>query len=267
MKDLKLYENVSFHKSESQVRFLKMKHNKVMPHWHEHTELLYFYKADGMAYCDEKAFPITDGDLIIANSTEVHSAVSKENTEYYCMILSPEILNEVEVDGHIIKNHIKKDLIVKECFESIFREKSEDSFGSDMMIKSHVYRLLAHLYRNYGVVPDKEKNGDRKTKLARLNTVTEYIAEHYAEKIKVSDLAKLCFLSEEYFCRFFKNTTGYAVLEYLTACRMDKAAILLKNTDNSISEIAGMTGFDDANYFARVFKKIYGKTPSQYRKE
>ncbi len=138
--------------------------------------------------------------------------------------------------------------------------------GSDMLVKSYNYRLFAHLIQNYRDCSDSSKSSAKSEKLKNLDKVLSYIESHYNEKITTSDLAGMCYLSEGYFCRFFKKITGRTAADYIAEFRVQKASIMLKNTESSISDIAAKTGFDDANYFARVFKKIKGMTPSEYRK-
>ena len=76
----------------------------------------------------------------------------------------------------------------------------------------------------------------------------------------------MCFLSESYLCRFFKNAMGVSITSYINKIRVEKAAILLKNTDESVTDIAFNVGFSDLNYFSRTFKKIMNCTPKEYKK-
>lgn len=94
-----------------------------------------------------------------------------------------------------------------------------------------------------------------------------YIEEHLAEKIYVEELANLSYMNEQYFMRVFKKTTGQSVTEYITGRRMQIAADLLRNTDKTVSFIAGATGSGDDSYFTKVFKKYSGYTPKEYRKQ
>ena len=71
--------------------------------------------------------------------------------------------------------------------------------------------------------------------------------------------------SESHMCRIFKNAVGVTVTEYINGYRTDKAAMLLKNTDESVSNISESVGFDNLNYFDRVFKKYKGLPPKEYR--
>jgi hypothetical protein len=67
-------------------------------------------------------------------------------------------------------------------------------------------------------------------------------------------------------CRFFKKMTGRSALAYVNEYRIEKATVLLTKTDEPIGEIAESVGFDDLNYFSRVFKKVKKCSPGEYRK-
>ena len=100
----------------------------------------------------------------------------------------------------------------------------------------------------------------------RINEVLEYISSHYADNITTAELAKKWYLSEYYFCRFFKNATGQSPVNYINRTRIEMAAVLLKKTNENITTIAIKVGFDDVNYFSRTFKKFMNMSPSEYRK-
>jgi len=83
----------------------------------------------------------------------------------------------------------------------------------------------------------------------------------------INVLCSKLFVTESYFCRFFKKSTGMTLAKYITEVRLKKAQLLLENTSDGISTIALNVGFDDANYFARTFRNTTGITPTQYRKK
>ena len=72
-------------------------------------------------------------------------------------------------------------------------------------------------------------------------------------------------LSPYYFSKLFKEQTGENFIDYLTRTRLTHAATILRSTDLSIKEISAETGYQDANYFSRLFKRWYQCTPSEYR--
>lgn len=90
----------------------------------------------------------------------------------------------------------------------------------------------------------------------------DYIKNNYEEKISISDLSKDLAYSESMLNRKFKKEVHITFNEYLNRYRINKAIDLLKNSDYNITEIAYMCGYSSAKYFARVFKKYLGMSPS-----
>ena len=93
----------------------------------------------------------------------------------------------------------------------------------------------------------------------------EFIQDHYMEDISVQDLSAYIGYSEVHTCRLFKQYFGQTFVSYLAHYRMRKAARLLLYSDRSVSEIGRSVGYANANYFGKVFMRIYGMTPSEYR--
>jgi YesN/AraC family two-component response regulator len=97
-------------------------------------------------------------------------------------------------------------------------------------------------------------------------TVFSYIHEHYAETIRLSELAGKCFMTEAHFSRTFKDLMGEPPVSYINRYRINKATALLSTTALSLKEIAVRVGFSDEAYFSRAFKKYKGESPTVYVK-
>lgn len=102
---------------------------------------------------------------------------------------------------------------------------------------------------------------------ALVQSVIYQIEHHYQDDISLSDLAEELAVSKNYLIQRFKAETGQTPVRYLTDIRMKRAAQLLSEQVLSIQEIASIVGVPDSNYFTKLFKKTYGVTPKQYRKE
>ncbi|SES04993.1 AraC-type DNA-binding protein [Gracilibacillus ureilyticus] len=98
-------------------------------------------------------------------------------------------------------------------------------------------------------------------------TVIEYLMLFYNKKIDHAELADLCFTHPSHLARKFKQETNRTITAYQQMLRMNEAKFLLKNERISIEEIAWLVGYEDSSYFARVFKKEVGCSPTQYREE
>lgn len=95
----------------------------------------------------------------------------------------------------------------------------------------------------------------------------DYIKENYQDQVSLDDLARQVYLSPFYFSHIFKDEVGVTFIEYLTQVRIEEAKSRLKDTMVTVSIIAEQVGYNDVNYFSRVFKKVVGQTPTQYREK
>lgn len=93
-----------------------------------------------------------------------------------------------------------------------------------------------------------------------------YIKEHYAENITLSTIAADLYQTPQYTARIFKNKYQMTIVTAIIKVRMEKACELLKTRKGSVAQVAEMVGYEDENYFGRVFKKYTGQTPAQYRR-
>ena len=93
-----------------------------------------------------------------------------------------------------------------------------------------------------------------------------YFAEHYNEDICIEDYAEEHLMSTSWFIRNFKQYTGSTPMQYILSKRISNAETLLRNEHYNITEISNIVGYDNPLYFSRIFKKIKGISPTEYRK-
>lgn len=96
--------------------------------------------------------------------------------------------------------------------------------------------------------------------------VKAIVAERLGEELTREELAAAVYLNPAYLSRLFRKETGMVLTDYILQEKMRKASDLLAGTDRSISEIADSLGYGNFSYFARLFRKVYGATPHDYRK-
>lgn len=96
--------------------------------------------------------------------------------------------------------------------------------------------------------------------------IASFLEKHYHEDISLADIASRFYLSREYISRKFKQEFEVNLSDYLGQIRMSKAKVLLCNPNLRISQVADMVGYQDEKYFSKVFKKMSGMTPNEYRK-
>jgi len=92
-----------------------------------------------------------------------------------------------------------------------------------------------------------------------------YIEEHQAEDLSLGQVARAVATSSFYFCKIFKKMTGINFTEYLSRVRIEKSKNLLLNPNLRVSEIAYEVGFQSLTHFNRVFKRVLGQSPTDYR--
>jgi two-component system response regulator YesN len=92
-----------------------------------------------------------------------------------------------------------------------------------------------------------------------------YMQKNLGKPITLNDVADAIHLTPHYFGQMFKEVTGITFLHYLTKIRMEKACELLRDPRLKHYEISNLVGYTDPNYFTKVFQKIHGKTPKDFR--
>ncbi len=97
--------------------------------------------------------------------------------------------------------------------------------------------------------------------------VAEYIQNHYNEPITLESTAEIFYLNPSYFSRTFKIKLGENFIDYLTRVRMEKAIKLMRDPSLKTYDIAEMVGYNNTNYFSKLFKKIMGCSPTEYREK
>lgn len=96
-------------------------------------------------------------------------------------------------------------------------------------------------------------------------TMREYVRNNYMKEISMQDAARMMNYSDAYFCKLFKQCFDQNFTSYLTNFRVNEAKRLLMNQNVSVKDVGMQVGYYDSNYFAKVFKRITGMIPSEYR--
>lgn len=151
----------------------------------------------------------------------------------------------------------------KERFAELYEVADSSSYIKDMQIYEKLTGLLTLLMAESW---NPEYNQRGYTKKISLQNVKEYLDQHYQEKIRLDDLANAFFINKFYLTRIFKEQFGLTINGYLTQVRITHAKQLLRFSQMPIEQIGLMCGLGDANYFSRVFKKVEGISPGEYRK-
>lgn len=111
----------------------------------------------------------------------------------------------------------------------------------------------------------KEEDGENLRLSLIRESIRTYIESNYREDISMQSAAQAMGYSEAYFCKLFKQCFRVNFSAYLNEYRIEKAKVLMADPRINIKDIGIACGYSDSNYFARVFKRITGQTPSDYR--
>ncbi|AKO90849.1 response regulator [Priestia filamentosa] len=101
----------------------------------------------------------------------------------------------------------------------------------------------------------------------RMKDIVSYVDMYYMEELSLEKLSNLFFFSREHISRKFKQETGLPLSKYMTKLRIQRAKQWLEDTEETIYSISLLLGYQDEKYFSKLFKKVVGLTPFEYRKE
>jgi AraC family transcriptional regulator len=141
-----------------------------------------------------------------------------------------------------------------------------DGVGSRFYADSMATALSAHLIRHYSTRNHQFREYEDVLPKHKLKQAIDYIQAHLGENVSLSELANTLGMSQYYFCRLFKQSTGLSPHQYLIHQRIEQAKRLLKNPDLSITFIAMECGFANSSHFAKCFCRVTGMNPKQFRK-
>lgn len=136
-------------------------------------------------------------------------------------------------------------------------KNKQRAFYDKVESRGIVYQLLSHFMK---YAQAKSKNRDE-----RLVKVLSYIHNHINKNLNIDELAEQTCLSKDHFIRLFKHEIKTTPLQYINQKKIEKAQLTLVTSDTSVKDIALNLGFEDYSYFNRLFKKLVGTTPQEYR--
>lgn len=256
-------------------------------HWHDQVmEIVYIVKGRIQLFIEGYSYIGVEGDIFLIEEGQIHGAylIEKEELvpEYYAVLINKSILLTAE-SMHMVHEPILNSKLslprclqpaddhyssLKELILNIANEYIEKKCGYELVIKSYLYQLIVTLTRGYGydTVGLVAERGKRR-KIEELRDVMMYVEEHYGEQFTLNEISKIARMSPYHFCRTFKRITGQTFIEYVNLCRIRKGEEMILNSSLPISQIAHRVGFNNINYFNRVFRKYRLCSPSEFRKQ
>lgn len=270
------YENVElipdagFH-----VRFVTMDHNSPF-HWHRELEVLYILNGHATVTMDGERYELNPLDVIVMDYSKIHEVIYElPHTMGICIHISRQLMHRYVSD---------KELFAIRCAGNrIPQEKQEAYSGFCEYLKEltvlyvnqrNTYRLrstalvlnmLASLLENFSEPVTKSVSEAKLGNMSRLEQVCDYVEHHYMEEIALQEAADELGLNKEYFCRFFKQSTGTSFMKYVNQVRISHIYQDLLHTGEGIQEIMERHGFNNQKLFYRMFKERYHCTPRELR--
>lgn len=145
----------------------------------------------------------------------------------------------------------------------------ESAYFQTRVISKHQYasilRLLMIFADHLASVSNQMMIRDSNTESPAITRVRRFIAEHQSEELSLGAAARSVNLSEFYFCKLFKKATGLTFTSYLARVRIESVKSRLLNAHLHVSEAAFAAGFQSLSQFNRIFRRITGESPSEYR--
>ena len=129
-------------------------------------------------------------------------------------------------------------------------------------LKNYLSKLFSRVIDYLNILDTKHSQYDDSS----IIKVKQFIEENYNRKISLDEAAGIAYMSPAYFSTYFKKATGITYTDYLINVRVQKAKDLLRNHNLKVYEVALMVGYDDFRHFSKVFKKLNGIGPTQYKK-
>lgn len=151
---------------------------------------------------------------------------------------------------------------LRDCFARLLEEHRSPAAHSQTIARGQLHELMVRLIRDHDRALEKSDIAGFSAEIRRALT---WIDENLGEQMSIPDMASASGLSESHFRQCFHKETGFTPSDYLARRRVMHAKPLLRGRQLAITEIAYRLGFGSSPYFAAVFKKLTGMTPSEYR--
>jgi len=249
-----------------------------LTHCHENWELHYITAGKGLLITENKNFELAAGTLFITGPGNIHAQISdeEEQMEEYGIRI-----NLVKKRKNTHENSVMNQVLsaIEDC-RFIFTEYDFDCAhlieemiaeyrNSEAAARERMFCLLMSLLiptsrcislANTALLADSAKSIDR-------HIIIENYMRQYKQDITVDELAQMLYISQRQLRRIIRESYNSTMSQQKNKLRIDEARRFLEDESLSIAEISEMMGFSSQSYFSKCFKKIYGISPSDYRKQ
>lgn len=232
----------------------------------DHFLIHYVLEGEGSFYVDGKTYKLNknQGFLICPNVVTYYEA-DKLNPWTYIWVGFYGIKAETYLkSANITRTNPIFSCSTESSIEQYFMQMlkcNKLSKSNEVRLQGLLYLFLSELMETTAEMPLKEKN----LKELYIKKSIEYIEKNYSRNITINDMSKFIGLNRSYLSSLFKSNLNVSPQQFLIDYRIKKAEELLFNPELSISSIAHSVGYDDPLTFSKVFKKIKGYSPKEYR--
>lgn len=226
----------------------------------------------------ERAYSLQRGDIVLLNTLEDHTLqVKRYPYRRYIFQVSPAFMHSEIQSPEILSLFVQK----PENRQPVVH-MDEDGFGklcricAEMLSESeqqnsHYERVItADLNRFFVTILRELERENKAVQKAGAGTVLSYqilnfLDQHFTEDITVEKVAEHFYMSRHYISHVFKKTTGSGIMEYVISRRINRAQMLLSETNLPVGKVAMECGYTDFTWFSRQFRRIVGQTPTHFR--
>ncbi|CAI1587284.1 Bacillibactin transport regulator [Serratia grimesii] len=241
------------------------------PHWHSAPELICILSGEFSVTLGHATSVAAAGSLLYINPDEIHSLEAhKPNSQLLTIQFSPNLFDETHpapiMDYALLATQKERetDLKVKHSVIALLEHVigSQPSFTRIAL----VYQLLGALLSAGETMSVRQQLTVRKKDQQLVKYGIAFINQHFDDELNLATIAENAGVSYHHFSRTFKKISGYNFKEYLTMIRINKAKLLLKDTNIPITEISYSCGFSGHKQLIFAFNKYCRMTPTEFRK-
>ena len=213
----------------------------------------------------------TRGAVCVIPSGLAHCATLEGASEHLALYLDPSFVrraasgSKLSSGFEILEKYSRYDPVINSVSLALLGELESEGLSGRLYAESLANVLAVHLLRYYtaaGQKPEQFKGGLPGPKLRK---VMAFIADNYANDLKLRELAQVAGMSSFHFAREFKRTTGTTPHQYLINFRIERAKALLGDEKLPLIEVGLRSGFSHQSHFTRLFRRFTGTTPHLYR--
>lgn len=237
------------------------------PHSHQCTELFYVVGGTGGFQIENDTIQVKAHDLVVVNPNVQHTETSWNSAPLEYIVLGVDGLElslpDKEDERYFTLSFKGLGNAVLTCMRMMLSEVEQKQPGADSVCQNLLQVLIIQLMRSANVSPEKTVQATRR----ECATAKWYIDSHFKEKITLDVLAKVAGVNKYYLAHSFSEEYGISPIQYLVDRRISESRYLISSTDLPIGRIVQMLGFSSPGYFAQMFRRAEGMSPSEYREK